>query len=219
AKFNAEIANRTDLKNADLTQAANIANLESELKTRGLNDAQKLAYLDAALKAQGLVLTADIAKAQIQQAKDQASKGFWGTVLATVGAVTGAAIENSEKAATTGGTGSDVRMKKDIRPIDARASLMDAIGGSADETRQMLDQAKKAYAYKYRDPSAPGAAPGTHYGPMAQDLEKGGPVGKSLVTEGPGGMKMVDTGRAALVALTEIARMRDELERRKGRAA
>lgn len=56
----------------------------------------------------------------------------------------------------------------------------------------------KAHSYKYDDPKAPGSAPGTHYGPMAQELERTGPVGASTVTEGPDGVKRVDAARLAL---------------------
>jgi hypothetical protein len=59
-------------------------------------------------------------------------------------------------------------------------------------------QALKAHSYKYKDPNADGAAPGTHYGPMAQELEAAGPVGKSVVEQGPDGVKRVNTGRLSL---------------------
>lgn len=67
------------------------------------------------------------------------------------------------------------------------------------------------YGYEYKDPSAPGAAPGEHYGPMAQDLEKT-PAGASTVIEGKDGKKAIDTGRLALVNASETAKQRKELD-------
>lgn len=53
------------------------------------------------------------------------------------------------------------------------------------------------HSYEYKDPSSPGAAPGVHFGPMAQELERD-PVGRSAVTTGPDGKKMVDTPRLTM---------------------
>jgi hypothetical protein len=68
-----------------------------------------------------------------------------------------------------------------------------------------------ASRYEYRDPSSPGADPGEHYGPMAQDLEKT-PAGASVVSEGPDGKKRIDTGRLALVNASETSKQRKELD-------
>ena len=71
----------------------------------------------------------------------------------------------------------------------------------------------EGYSYRYKDPGAPGAAPGRHYGPMAQDLEKT-PAGRSTVVDTPQG-KMVDTGRLTMVtaaATSETQRRLDDAE-------
>lgn len=71
-------------------------------------------------------------------------------------------------------------------------------------------------AYEYKDPSAPGAAPGEHIGPMAQDLEAN-PATAHTVHTGPDGMKRVDTGRLALTntsAISDQQRRMDDLEQR-----
>jgi len=73
-----------------------------------------------------------------------------------------------------------------------------------------------AYSYEYKDPHAPGAAPGRQIGPMAQDLEKT-PAGASAVKTGPDGKKMVDASRLSLVnaaATGEAQRRLDALEAR-----
>jgi multidrug efflux pump subunit AcrA (membrane-fusion protein) len=83
--------------------------------------------------------------------------------------------------ATYGKLSSDKTGKKDIKDVSAS---------------QMLD-ALSSKSYSYKDPTAPGAAPGTHVGIMAQDLMKS-KTGKTLVTKMPDGKMGVDTGRLAL---------------------
>lgn len=67
------------------------------------------------------------------------------------------------------------------------------------------------YSYQYRDPHAPGAAPGRQLGPMAQDLEAN-PATAHLVHDTPNG-KMVDTGRAAMLALPAIGEQQRRLDK------
>lgn len=78
---------------------------------------------------------------------------------------------------------------------------------------QMAQQAP-GYSFEYRNPSAPGAAPGQQFGVMAQDLERT-PAGRSVVFQGPGGQKMVDTGRLAMQNTAAIGELGNELERLK----
>lgn len=66
------------------------------------------------------------------------------------------------------------------------------------------------YAYRYKNPGSPGAAPGVRYGPMAQDLEQT-PAGASVVGE-KGGRKFIDTDRLALLNASETASQRHELD-------
>lgn len=70
----------------------------------------------------------------------------------------------------------------------------------------------QGYSYEYKDPSAPGAAPGRHFGPMAQDLEKT-PAGKSVVETGPNGMKRINAPRLTLVNTSAIAEQQRRLDR------
>lgn len=60
----------------------------------------------------------------------------------------------------------------------------------------------KGYAYEYKRPDAPGAAKGTHFGPMAQDLEKSPAARASVVNVG--NRKMVDTGRLSLMLASAV---------------
>jgi len=71
----------------------------------------------------------------------------------------------------------------------------------------------RGYSYEYKDPHAPGAAPGRHVGPMAQDLEHSAAAG--TVRDTPHG-KVVDTEGLTMVntaALSEQQRKTEELER------
>jgi endosialidase-like protein len=212
AKFNTEIAQRADFKNADLTQQSNLANLQSELQQRGLNQAQQLAYLQGALQSQGQVLDYSKAKMMADAARSAADRQFWGGIAGTL--ITGLAT-----AAPVLIAASDRRMKTDITPMDSRRDLLSKMEGDdgKDELAQLLDGIR-GYKYRYKDLNQEGTAPGEHFGPMAQDLEKAGPIGRSLVRDTPTG-KMVDGGRAAMVALTALAKMREESARKKGARA
>lgn len=78
---------------------------------------------------------------------------------------------------------------------------------------QMAQQAP-GYSFQYRNPSAPGAAPGQQYGVMAQDLERT-PAGRSVVVQQPNGTKMVDTNRLSMQNTAAIGELGNELEQLK----
>src|SRR5690606_39757811 len=86
--------------------------------------------------------------------------------------------------------------------------LLEALGDDAEATVR----GAPGHTYRYEDPDAPGAAPGLHAGPMAQDLERT-PLGRSMVREGPDGTKMVDLGRAGLTALAASSAQQRALDR------
>jgi hypothetical protein len=69
----------------------------------------------------------------------------------------------------------------------------------------------QGFSYNYKDPSAPGAAPGKHYGPMAQDLEKS-PATASTVTTGPDGMKRVDPGRLTMLNTAALSDQQRDIQ-------
>lgn len=82
------------------------------------------------------------------------------------------------------------------------------------EVNSFLD-ALSARQYEYKDPTAPGAAPGERVGIVAQDLEKS-KLGKTLVKDTPYG-KMVDTVQgygAILAAQAELNRRMKKLEKK-----
>lgn len=68
-------------------------------------------------------------------------------------------------------------------------------------------------AYRYKDAAMPGAAPGVHTGPMAQDLETH-PVTASLVSTDPAtGLKKVDGQRAAMTGLAQNHSQQNQIDK------
>jgi hypothetical protein len=80
---------------------------------------------------------------------------------------------------------------------------------SPDHVQSMLDQLH-AHQYRYKDPSAPGAGPGTYVSPMAQELERS-PLGRNFVAQGPDGHKMVNYGHALGTMLAGQAMLNERL--------
>jgi len=70
-----------------------------------------------------------------------------------------------------------------------------------------------AYSYEYKDPSIPGAAPGRHAGPMADEL-KGIP---GVVETGPDGLDRVNGPRLEMANTSEIANLRRDMDALLGR--
>jgi hypothetical protein len=117
---------------------------------------------------------------------------------------------NPMMGANMGAMMSDARSKKRIQELedlnDTYSALLDTPAATASVRPQApptadLDRSNAralgeagSYSYEYKDPRAPGAAPGRQAGPMAQELE-GIP---GVVKPGPDGLKRVDTGRLAL---------------------
>jgi hypothetical protein len=99
---------------------------------------------------------------------------------------------------------SDERSKNKISDLESQ--LAAARGQSPDFSKS------PNYAYEYKDPTIPGAAPGPQIGPMAQDLEQ---AGSQSVMDTPSG-KMVDPGRLVMEtagAVGEQQARQDDLER------
>lgn len=133
------------------------------------------------------------ANEQRQSAADQA---YVGSLLATAAPI----VSGWGKGGTATNPTSDVRAKKNIEPVDMRQ----VFGNGGPDLRQA-----QGYAYDYKEPNAPGAAPGRQVGPMAQNLPP------SVVQAGPDGKLKVDPTRLTLVntaAVSELQRRTDELE-------
>jgi hypothetical protein len=106
---------------------------------------------------------------------------------------------------------SDERMKQyassDKRGKAGESSDSDALDAFANAP---------GYSYEYKDPGAPGAAPGRHFGPMAQDLERT-PAGASVVEEGPDGRKMVNAPRLTMLEASAISALTDKIQKLEAR--
>lgn len=187
----------TTQANIDAQTAASNANLDAQQRalaqqgTLGYGAQQQgIANADMSARDQfgNLINSRDLAERGLglaQQKEDDAN--MWktvGTVAATAAPFVAAAA-------------SDERGKENIKPEFSYGAL-DLRGAPG-------------FSYDYKDPSAPGAAPGRHFGPMAQDLERTGPAAASTVIDGPDGRKMVDTGRLALVNTAAISDLQRKL--------
>lgn len=104
-------------------------------------------------------------------------------------------------------------MEEDWMESDERAK-----GGIKQGTASAMFEETPGYSYHYKEQfqDDPGAAPGEHFGIMAQDLEKT-PEGASMVQEDERGLKHVDTERLTMAnsaALNEILARLNKMEGR-----
>lgn len=237
ANYDAGAQNTYNQQQQQLEFGVGQNNLNAQLTTRGQNDAATLGFIgadqgyygmrnqlaaqtaasgaafeDARARAAGAAGAAHNA----QQANDRADLAM------------GLNSVSSGLAAYNASQGSQPQIKDNVNNFDSNTSEFSSdarlkeIEGREQALAAALETVGNApgYSYKYKDPDAPGAAPGRHMGPMAQDLERG-PLGDTLVRDTPSG-KMVDSGRLAMVdaaAITELNRKVQALEAALGRKA
>ena len=138
------------------------------------------------------------------------------TISADTAAINAQAQANATKAQMAGNmlnagggllqglvTMSDERQKTSVAPAEKQVS-------------EMLDKLSP-FAYRYKDESLPGTAPGQRFGIMAQDLERSA-AGKSAVRETEHG-KMIDVGQGLGVALAALSTLHRRLKAVEGRSA
>ncbi len=211
---------------ANLNQAANLANLDIAARTELANQAasQEAALLQAQLGMQG-----QLAQMEQERAYRALGAGLTGQGLETTSSRLGLEIESmlgmqglglSRRAQdlassqanraflatllggvmSAGGaiaaSGSDKRIKKDIEPNDSTTEFLAALTDNK---------------YKYKDTSMRGTKEGVQYGPMAQDLVKT-EMGKTAVVD-MGGYMGVDPSRAVLLALSGLSNLHNRLEK------
>jgi hypothetical protein len=205
------------------------ANLQANLQSTAQNDQAALGYLGQGATAYGNGVTGsfdgqNIAN-QIRGQEMQGGENLDERNLRAWSAQQGFTLAQNqadaqEQAAVLGGvatvgaaiaTKSDVRSKTDIVPMQNAESF--ARPNLQQPDTAALDAAAQApgYSYRYKDPDAPGAAPGQHFGPMAQDLART-PVGASTVVKGKDGKLGVDTGRLSLVNTSAISAQQSQLD-------
>jgi hypothetical protein len=104
-----------------------------------------------------------------------------------------------------------VSLRDALFPPERTASAAPIVPGRGVDLRPA-----EGFSYEYKEPEAPGAAPGRHIGPMTRDLKKT-PAGASVVRTDPrSGMEAVDTNRLSLVntaAISEQQRRVDRIEK------
>jgi hypothetical protein len=176
ALANAASQNQTASTNATLGTQAAVANAGNATTTNAQNITAKNDLATNALTGSGQAITGAVGAAQAQATAQQSANQLKAAEIGAA-ASTGAALL------------SDRRAKTDVRPgdLDVDAFLRDL----------------KAYNFKYKDPTAPGAAPGQRTGIMVQDLERNR-LGRSLVRETPAG-KAIDVNQATGAALAALA--------------
>lgn len=116
-------------------------------------------------------------------------------------------LANARRKKTRGSESSDMMS-------DERAKKPSKLPPAKKEVNSFLDELE-ALKYEYKDPSAPGAAPGERVGITAQDLEKS-TLGSKLVHNTANG-KMVDTVQGfgtVLAAQAELNRRLKKLEKK-----
>lgn len=226
-------------------QDAAMARLQEQQQAQGalanLALGQQGAGLQQIMDPATLRFNAQNAAAQIQAQKDAARKSqqtaLLGGLLGAAGTIGGSVFGGPAGGAIGGTLGSSLGgmfggSGGGVSNPGSSSLTMPSLGssagfGSSDERRKKdIKPAKKevnsflkelnAREYSYRDPEAPGAAPGRRVGIMAQDLEKSS-MGRALVKNTPNG-KMVDTVQgfgAVLAAQSELMKRIESLEKKK----
>jgi len=194
----AQLANAVSLANANNQSQANLttgqlqtqtalANANNQVSTNALNQKAVQDLASNQLTASGQNVTAANNQAQADVGLASAAAQEKGAELQAVGAGIGALSKLSDR-----------REKRDIS--DSEKEIAAFVAGI------------NPYAWRYKNPTLPGAGHGRQYGVMAQDLERTA-VGKTMVRDRPDGRKEVDGATAATVALAAISALNKRLDR------
>lgn len=191
----AQMQQEAALANAENALRAGMFTGEIGLQARQLQQTGQLGYaglgsdlLSAQLGGYGTLYGGQL---QSQSERSAMNRAIVGGLLGAGGAMGAAALMPAA---------SDKNMKKDIKPNKETESFLAALTDNE---------------YKYKDDTMPGTAPGTHYGPMAQDLAKT-KMGSTAVINTPHGM-MVDPSRGFLLALSGLANINQRLAKLEGK--
>jgi hypothetical protein len=216
ALANAQLRQQAMLANQDVGLRAGMFNNQLGLDALALQQSGQLGFAGlsnqafmGALGGQTAIMDADTQR--LLQSGAARSKMIGGIFDAFGGkamsSMFGGGAQAAGGAGAAGGTGaagaapaaaaaSDKRGKTDIKPNKETESFLAALTDNQ---------------YRYKDPSKPGTAKGTQYGPMAQDLAKT-KMGRTAVIDGPDGM-MVDSARGFLLALSGLANINERLQK------
>lgn len=208
--------------NAQLQGAGQFAGLAQQSATAQAQLAQQaaLANQDAFLKAGMFNQTMPLEAFQAQQQANLGFAGLGGDLLkAQMGSLTGVDLAAAQRAFEA----NQNRQNRNFQILGGLIGAGGAVGAAAASDRKMKKEIKvnketQAFLnaltdneYKYKDPTKVGTAPGTQYGPMAQDLAKT-KMGKTAVIEGPDGL-MIDSSRGFLLALSGLANINQRLSK------
>jgi len=197
---NADEYNRINMANAGFQQSAAMANQDAALRWQQMDDAQKRMLLAQGIDAAQNDFDAGMAYKSAMNARDMAAEQWKKDQDANTRAQQAQALSQVASVLALGM--SDERAKTDVRDGDA-------------DLREFLD-AVGAYSYRYKNPNAPGAAPGRHVSPMAQEIE-GTTVGRSAVVEGEDGRKRVDYARLLGAIVAAEGHLNKRLSKLEGR--
>lgn len=197
AKAQAALVQQARMADQDAFLKAQMFNAQTGMQAHEMQQQQQLAYDQLAnqmLAGQlGGLGTLFATEADRQKAIANARTTVLGGGISAGGGVLAAMMAPAAAA-------SDARGKTDIKANKETQAFLNALTDNE---------------YRYKDTSKPGTAPGTHYGPMAQDLAKT-KMGRTIVIDSPDGM-MVDTSRGLLLALSGLANINKRLAKMEGK--
>lgn len=113
------------------------------------------------------------------------------------------------KNSNDGGSWDGERFSPAVRPQAPDTAALDEAYARQQQPPAIDLRPARGYSYEYKDPNMPGAAPGTHIGPMAQDLEN--TAAANTVFDTPTG-KQVDTPRLTMTNTAAISELQRKLE-------
>lgn len=113
------------------------------------------------------------------------------------------------KNSNDGGSWDGERFSPAVRPQAPDTAALDEAYARQQQPPAIDLRPARGYSYEYKDPNQPGAAPGTHVGPMAQDLEQ--TAAAHTVFDTPTG-KQVDTPRLTMTNTAAISELQRKLE-------
>lgn len=190
-------------------QAATIGNQSDQLSGQAIaqDSANKKAYNDYLAQLYGISSGVDVAQ-------NQATNAFNGQMIGAGAAALGMMMSDERNK----DVGPKVKMSSAIygNPYGRRGApgtMSESVMSDERNKRAPDLRSVESRLYEYKDPDAPGAAPGLQAGPMAQDIERAIP---GAVHDTPQG-KMVEPGRTVLPLLSAVGEQQQEIDRLKRR--
>lgn len=244
ALANAGAQNTTNQTNAQLTQGANLQNAQLGTQTAIANAGNQTQAATSSAQLANAVSLAN-ANNQTQANVTGAQLGTQAAIATgnnqvSTNALNQKAVQDLTSNQLTGagqagqtaiGQG-DVYAKLADAEAKRQAALLQGLGSGAaallSDRREKTDLHKaeaeiaeftsklEPYAFRYKAPTKPGAAPGKRYGIMAQDLEKSA-VGRSLLLEDEDGTKAVDVPQSIGAILATLSAMNRRIDRAEAR--